>query len=251
MTKLEIKKSIGNSKMLIAILASFMCLLIGGFEAIFLYGNDVDYSYTFFFGYSSGTSSIMILIFPIFVCLPYANSYLEENKTGYILYKFVKISKSKYIFSKIVATALSGGLTMFIPTLAYLFLCIILKGSHLVDGGFSDITHGLGFFQNYPMLYCFLYVINSFICGVLFSLLGLSISTFIKNVYLSTLMPFALYIFCNIIFSNGITINLNPTLLYDINMFEESTFTFNSMYKFAFLFITIFIFTIGVYKNED
>ncbi len=250
MLKHNIKRAIMNKNMLISLLATFLCLLIGGYEPVFLYGKNVDFTYTFYYALSCGTISILPLAFPIISSLPYASSYSTEYNTGFFKYYLLKTQKKYYIISKIISCGISGGFAVAFPTLLFLLLCIALKGPE-ITGEFQDyIAHGLDFYLNAPFYYCLASVLNLFICGALFALIGLAVSVIIKNTYLVNILPFCFYIFMAMFFAN-ININLNPVILFDINSYAESKFIYVIVYKLILLLSSIAVFTIGVYKNEE
>lgn len=121
--------------------------------------------------------------------------------------------------------------------------------TNLVDEGMQYVTHNINFYQHAPVLYCLGYVGNAFICGMIFSIMGLAISVFIKNRYLIIFLPLVIYIVLNILFSD-MMINLNPILWWDINLINESNSVFVTGVKFFVLIIVSIIFAIGVILDD-
>lgn len=247
----DIKNAICNKKMVWSILLGFLCLMVGGAEILFSnYNEGIDFSYLFLFSFSCGASSLLALIYPVFACMPYSDIYEVERSSGYILYKRMKIRKWRYILSKLSACALSGGIAVSLPVAVYLMICIKMRGTNLVNGGMQYITHGISFYQQYPVQYCLGYVWNAFWCGMIFSLMGLAVSVFLKNRYLIIFFPLVIYIFLNILFS-GTFINLNPTLWWDINLYAESSIGCVIFIKIFTMLIFSGIFLLGVIKDEN
>lgn len=245
-----IKNSIFNLNMLIAIIITFSCLFIGGYEPLFLSSNS-DFAYSFFVSLCCGTSSILVILYPIISCVPYSTAYADECKSGYINYVFMRVSKRKYIIAKILSCSISGCVSIGIPVLVWLILCLISKGGNLSEYSIDTwVTHGKQIFTRSPLFYCILYAINAAICGGIFAIIGLAISRFTKNKYLIHILPFVLYIFCAMFFAN-ICINLNPILLFDINTHAHSSIYITILVKIILILVTTTVFSRGVHDYEN
>jgi len=246
----DLKRAILNKKMLFSLVISFICLIVGSYESLFLYSNT-DFADTYFNAICTGTSCIFALLYPLLACVPYADIYSEEYKTGYTNYVFMKVSKKRYILSKVLSCGIGGGVAVSLPTVVFLIISVIKNGTSIVDSTIvTYITHGQDFFINSPILYCVLYSVNSFICGFIFSVLGLVVSTYTQNKYLIMLIPFAFFIFSAMFFANSF-IDLNPITLLDINSYEETNIVFNAIYKIAVLMISYCLFYRRVAVNEE
>lgn len=245
----DMKNAIFNKKMILALALVLVCLFVGGAEVLFNNSEGIDFSYLFLFSLSCGTSSVLALIYPVLACIPYSDTYSVEKSSGYLFYKRVKKEKSRYILSKWLSCGVSGGLVISVPVAMYLVICLLSKGTNLVDEGMQYVTHNINFYQHAPVLYCFGYVGNAFICGMIFSIMGLAISVFIKNRYLIIFLPLVIYIVLNILFSD-MMINLNPILWWDINLINESNSVFVTGVKFFVLIIVSIIFAIGVILDD-
>lgn len=242
----QLKKSILSKEMLLALSIAFVCLFIGGYDPLFLY-SDTDFAYIFFNSVCTGTSCILALIYPMVATLPYAASYSEAKRTGYINYEYMKVSKCKYVVTKILTVGISGGIAIAIPVFFILVLSLICKGSSIDNSTIiSYITHGEELFIQSPICYCLLYVVNSFICGFIFAVLGLTISTYTTSRFLVNIIPFGIFIFGAMFLAN-ININLNPINLLDINSYYESNFLFSNVYKIIILVVESLI----IWKRVD
>lgn len=245
----DLKNAIFNKKMGLSLALVLVCLFVGGAEVLFNNSEGIDFSYVFLFSLSCGTSSVLALIYPVLACIPYSDIYSIEKSSGYLLYKRLKKEKSRYILSKWISCGVSGGLVISVPVALYFIICLLSKGTNLVDGGMQYVTHNISFYQHSPVLYCFGYVGNAFLCGMIFSIMGLAISVFIKNKYLIIFLPLVIYIVLNILLSN-MMINLNPILWWDINLINESNSVFVMVVKFSMLLIESIIFAIGVIYDD-
>lgn len=232
--------------MLLALSIAFVCLLIGGYEPLFLY-SDTDFAYVFFNSVCAGTSCILALIYPMIATLPYAASYSEAKRTGYINYEYMKVRKCKYVVTKILTVGISGGIAIAVPVFSILIVSLISKGPSIDNSTIiSYISHGKELFIQSPIYYCLLYVVNSFICGFILAVLGLTISTYTTSKFLVNIVPFGIFIFGSMFFAN-ININLNPITLLDINSYNESNVLFSNVYKIILLSIESFI----IWKRVD
>lgn len=202
MMRADIKYAIFNRRMFIAMIIGFLCLFFAGSEFLWTENSKIDFVYTFFMAMSSGSTAVISLIYPILSCMPYADNYLLEETTGYYLYKKIKVSLTRYSITKIIATAISGGISICIPVCLYFLVCLSFRGNGVSSERFAYITWNVNFFEKYPLVYCGVYIVNSFVCGAIFSLLGLMLSAFIKNRYLVVILPVIIYIFFNILCSN-------------------------------------------------
>lgn len=249
MLRYEIKNAICNKRMMLSIGLGFLCLILGGAELLFDHNENIDFSYLFLFSYSCGTSSLLALICPVFACIPYGDTYALERGSGYLLYKRTKVRRSTYIAGKLTAVALSGGVALSIPVACYLILCIYMRGTLLVDHGMQYISHGVQFYQKQPVLYCLTYIGNAFLCGVIFSLLGLAVSVFVKSRYVVLFLPLVLYILSNIVCSSQLFF-LNPVLWWDCNLYNESNEVMILGVEFGALLLCSLVFSYGVVTNE-
>lgn len=248
MLSYEMKHAIFNKRMLISILLSFLCLIVGSADILFDHNSNIDFSYLFLFSYSCGTASLLALIYPVFACMPYGDTYAVERESGYLLYKQTKIHNVKYILIKLLSSSISGGLALSIPVACYLILCIFSRGPMLTDYGMEYISHKVQFYHSQPVLYCAGFIGNAFLCGVIFSLLALALSVFIKSRYLVLFLPLVLYILCNILCSSHL-FYLNPVLWWDCNLYSESNELVVLGIELGALLLFSIIFSYGVIRN--
>lgn len=246
----EIKRGCFNKGMLLSICLTLICLIAGGYEPLFLYGNTVDFTYTYYFARSCGTASILSLVYPLIACIPYANTFWEEKQSGYLNYNRIKIKPNTYKLSKIISCIVSGGISIALPTLVYFIICLMLKGTETNNSLDGYITHSVKFYMVHPILYCLTSAFNTFICGAIFALIGLAISTIVKNKYLVSLLPFCIFIFMCIFFAE-INLHLNPILLFDINSYAESKYFYVFLYKLIIMLISFIIFWNGAFRDEE
>lgn len=152
-----------------------------------------------------GTSSDcwMGLLFPVTAVISYATIYVRERKTGYYTCCVLRKSKKKYACHKFVCAALCGGVSLAFPvSLMGVFLYYTLDPT----ASLYDINHytTTSFYtdlaEHNVIAYMIMTVVIVFVCGAVFSVFALGISTLVKNEFLTIIIPFAISILSAIFF---------------------------------------------------
>jgi hypothetical protein len=133
----------------------------------------------------------------IFPGLAYASAFCEEYSSGYLKMICSRISPKKFGITRIVTTALSGGVMLMIPFM--IAMCIVYccgvpgvpKGS---DEGLMAGTALVFYIENYGEWYVFIWkVALGFLFGCVWALVGLAFAVWIPNKYVALIAPFVLY----------------------------------------------------------
>jgi hypothetical protein len=129
--------------------------------------------------------------------LPFADSFLVDSDQGFLRMILQRVSYRKYQWTKILAVALAGGLSLVLAEVI-LFLCGInrLSSWAAMSGSADDVFYlGMpqgplgGWYTVNPILYL-LYLLGSAFCfGAVYALLGLAISGIIHNRYMVLAAP--------------------------------------------------------------
>lgn len=132
------------------------------------------------------TSDVMLLCVPILAALPYTSAFLDDFKSGYLKEYLPRSGKSRYIKGKVAATALSGGLCLFVGIFAaYLIFCLVFTP--------MELAPEKGMMQQ-PL---FPQVLGSacifFLCGSLWSLVGALFASATLSRYMAYASPFIIY----------------------------------------------------------
>lgn len=242
----ELKKAIFNKISLFVIILNFLFYFIGGFENFPF--PSIDYAELFIYSQRDGTFSLISLLFPITACLPYATSYITELESGYINILLTKVTLATYIRTKILIVILTGVLVMIIPSSFYLLFLIISKGLVITEYESITVTLFAGIYKSFPLLYIGIIILNASICSSLFALMGLSISAWIRNKYLTVIIPFSYYLFSAIILKQ-FNPYLNAVNLFTLNDLGPSTITSTLMYEIVMIVLGIYFFHSGVTKD--
>jgi hypothetical protein len=136
----------------------------------------------------------------LFAVLPGSASFCDDYNSGYIKNIAIRVGWKRYAKGRIVSTAVSGGLAIALP-MAILFIIVLLGA--LPTTGIQNYAEESGFYANSiweNLVYVgggayvlFLKTILGFVFGMVWALVGLAISAYIPNKYVTFLAPFVLY----------------------------------------------------------
>ena len=162
----------------------------------------------------------------IFVCgaIPYATSYLSDLENGYIRFLVIRGDLSSYLHSKIIVTALSGFVTVWIGKMLFaLSLRLIFP---TVDEYTSMSTAGVDLlFGVSPWAYI---VVDAFLYAMAaagFAVMALFISSLVRNVFVTVMSPLVLFFMITSlqqIFNLPQEIELNGLLMGYITAYKDS-----------------------------
>lgn len=139
------------------------------------------------------TDESMQFLLPVLCTLPYSSSFMDECKAGFIRLSLSRIEKKKYLCSKVLTTAVSGGGILAVSAVSVsLVTCALFVPLQQTDeGGQAFLTVIMPLIRLYVRYFCF---------GSLCAVLGLLISTAASSRYMAWLGPFMaeylLIIFC-------------------------------------------------------
>lgn len=221
------------------------------FTKCYIYGIDKHmYDSVYIFTkirYATG-ASILVLIAPLIATLIFSDSYLLDKESGTLKFIYLRMSKKKYIWIKILVNAIVSGIVISLASLVMFFILVSLYGVsngvpnitlYSVEGPFSSI-----YYKN-KFLYAMLLIGVSFIFNAIFATLALGVSPWIKNRYLTFIVPFFYYIISGTILPN----RLNASFLFTLH----SSTTVNSIiiYQFCLFLFGIILFYFGVMWNDE
>ena len=217
MTKMLLKRSLINFRMLLVIILSFVFLFsalvisgyithpdFGGRET----GTDLLYLYTVPFAMSS-----FVVFAGIFPGIPYAYSYLEERNSGYLRFIQLRISRKRYACQKILFSGLSGGVSMLIPGLL-IFIVLDILSAETTPTNHSPIFETLIWA---PYMYIWggwlVLIIKAalmFLFGFMWAELALAVSLIFRNRYVAFILPFLIFLVCGMFIKPN---DINPMIL--------------------------------------
>ena len=157
------------------------------------------------------SSSVMTLALPIICALPYTTSMLEDEKSGYVKPYILRTSRAQYIRAKIIATALSGGLSVFVGImLCYLLFALVfaplelaplsaeeMMGDDSAGVQALEVSASFGSAPSFGQPSMFMEILGKsitlFLFGALWSLVGLTLATSTGSRYMAYASPFIIY----------------------------------------------------------
>lgn len=134
----------------------------------------------------------------IFCVFPFADSFCEDYRSGFTLAIAQRTGKRYYAISRIVSVAMAGATASSVILLIPIFMCAFGAGQ-------ADNPQTIEFMQNtlwYRMgivlvsngwLLYLLRILSAALFGAVWSLVGLSVSTWIPNRYVTLILPFIIY----------------------------------------------------------
>jgi hypothetical protein len=128
-------------------------------------------------------SDLFVLTVPILCTLAYAASFVEEKKSRYIHFYLPRAGRKSYLFSKISATALSGGAAVFLGAHILLLIYAASFRDSSGSGGEYALTYGT----------LLMHMTLLFINGCLWALIGGIAAAATKNKYMAYACPFIFF----------------------------------------------------------
>lgn len=151
------------------------------------------------------------MIMPIIAALPFVTAFCNERNTGSIRLNIVRTGKLRYYIGKFVSAVISAGLAVMLGCAVFAAIvypifptiddCKELSRSFFIEENFSMATEFWHFFS------------GAFIYGAVSVLPAFFMSSFVKNHYIITCVPFVLTYVLNVA--------LNKMSVYDPTMPAE------------------------------
>ncbi|WP_286135809.1 hypothetical protein [Philodulcilactobacillus myokoensis] len=157
------------------------------------------------------------------------------------------MSIKKYFITRTLSTGFLGGLI-----LSFLLLLLLLISLHfgklpksilnnMISGAFSSI------YPNHKILYSIIFIINSFIFGFVFSILGMVTTLFWNNKYAPTIVTLIVYLFSEPLLS---IINLGSLGFTNLFLYSENNLTTPLKINLEFFTILVLSIIVGYLKMK-
>ena len=259
---LNLKQAFFNKRFLLIILLSIILSLCHYYFNVYTYSMDKWYDKEFlrlsykWIGFQS-VGSFIFLLMPLISVFVFSDSYLLEQKTGFLNGIYTRVSKGKYLLSKYISVFIIGGISFILPLLISLVIVALTVSIEPVSNPNSGLTpislkHMFsGLYFSSPILYCFLYLLIDFLFAGVFAVLALSASIFIKKVFVVLLIPFLMDMILGIVLEL-IFPQIVPTYLVDPQqpiLYNKPIYLVLSF--LLFLFISMFFYFWGAKKYEQ
>lgn len=156
-------------------------------DLILVYRNDYIMGFNYheqLLLFSMG-SETMALALPILATLPYTTAYVDDTKSGYIKVYLPRIGVDRYVVSKALSCALSGGLAVLLGAMiAYILLALLLlpmEAAPTIVSGAADVKNISPIWGKFALL---------FASGCFWSMVGLMLASVTKSRYMAYIGPF-------------------------------------------------------------
>lgn len=164
--------------------------------------------------------SSLILLTPLLCTLPYSACFCDEFNNHYCYYTMHRSYKYiNYASSKLLVTAMCGGLAIFLPLLLYGAICRLLAVPVNIDepNHISVLTTSIWsvFNTNGGFLYIFMQSLFFGFFGSSCALVGLAVSVYLPNKYVVYALPLIICYTMNYLFSRYDISFLSPFQSFD------------------------------------
>ncbi len=163
------------------------------FEAIFTFDKEFieqnsDFASVLMF--RNGLTGYVTMFAPIIVAFPFMVTFCAERNNGLIRFTITRTGKMRYYLSKFIVSFVSGGLAMLLGMAlfgAVMWLIFPSYKSYDIEPEFLEYIIPGGAFQTVAR-----HLLSTFLYGAFSTLPAFLISSFCKNPYIITCLPFML-----------------------------------------------------------
>ena len=153
-------------------------------------------AYLAFLNIFNGPTDFIVGILPLLVVLAAGDSLAWDRKTGFVQYVVHRSSLQRYILAKIGSASMVSAAVMLVAALlsgvaAGMFFPV--SRAHPVIPGVTPMLMA-PFYAGHPILYCAMVAGIATLAAMAWTLVGVLLSTLIKNVYLVVAGPWLLFL---------------------------------------------------------
>lgn len=163
------------------------------FESVFKLDRQLyseNYSFCSYMIFAKGMSGYMAMFLPIIAAFPFMISFCTERNSGLMRFNLIRTGAMKYYISKFFSAFLCGGSSVFLGFIIYGIIVRIifppLSGYQLSAEDMSFVLMN----NKSELIGVLRYMLSSFLYGGISTMPGFFISSFCKNPYLVTCVPF-------------------------------------------------------------
>ncbi len=134
----------------------------------------------------------------IFCVLPFADSFCIDYNSGFINEIIARIGTKKYSRQRCLSVAISGGFTMAATIGVTILVCAILSNQPDTEDTVRFMYKSIWarmdlILKYYGLAVVAMKILLAFLFGCLWALVGLVVSTYFTNCYVTYIAPFVLY----------------------------------------------------------
>lgn len=198
MLRSDIRQGFGISS-LFAVAGIVICLCFDSWETLkatinnpLIYGEYANICVLYFYFNAISFGGVFShYMFAILAALPFAASYSIEQQNGAVVYRILRSSKRNYCSTKILVSAISGGLTVSIGCLLFILALStylpLITPQKVLELSADPYAYALSIGGGVPYFVISLYL--DFLRGALYSSVGMCVSAFLPNPYVAVCSP--------------------------------------------------------------
>ena len=183
--KTDIKRAVCSLPFLVSIAVMVLVISVGAGKDM-LFPKEIKYGLFPFYHmeiiFRALRSDIVLIVIPIVCTLPYTAAFLDEYTSGYIKIYIMKTHKD-YVRGKVLAAAISGGLTMVVS------VCIVTVLAALIYRPMEAASKE----AVSPILSLIIKTVVFFLSGCLWSSVGMLLANISLSKYMAYASPFVIY----------------------------------------------------------
>lgn len=165
------------------------------------------YTKWFEFAVISGLSSLFFLLLPILAALPFADTFLKDKQTGFLLAVLSRGKINSYFTNLFAINFFVAGIVIAIPLLLNLYLAFMflpnIPPDPIVNNQMSldsMMTYFPELYYSHPLLHTLFYIFLAFMYAGLFASVCLSVSFYINNRFMVILFAFIIQMVLTLFF---------------------------------------------------
>ena len=247
MVRAELKRAFCSKSFWIACIITLAMLAFGSSDYLPPSYADIElpnpwwiyYFHCFFLG----MKTMLPVFYPIVAMIPFCLSYRWDRDSGYRQLILLKASRKIYLRAKALAVSASAFMAILLPSLAWIPVCRLL-GDMDWDNARKYYGHNIffapSFYEEHVVLYCMMYAFHAALLGAVFAILGLGLSTVVKNRYLALLLPFCYAIFSSSILTSFFKSTFIGKSFEVMNLLPLQTYYYKGAYPLGFWTVPVY-----------
>ena len=224
-----------------------LCLICGAYDMYYVGYDMVD---AMLFSLGGNPTAVLAVFWTMLGSIPWAVSYLEEQKSGYIEYLQLKSGRNQYLVSKYFTSLLAAFSIILLPELLLLSSFVILKGTEVGLDSSMDVSYLRDTALSHPIFYCLLLMLATAMATMAYTGISLASSVWIKNKFIVVVLPFIIYIVSTLAMHSTSLFWLTGQFLYNLNDVWEAHYGVRTLVDVGIICICLIIFVRGNQHEE-
>lgn len=150
--------------------------------------------------YQFVTNGLFYILLPVIAALPYAGSYYEDLKSGYLKNILLSTSRRSYYTAKAVVVFTMGAITVMIPLLIDMMVVMTIyplrapERLEFLTAGILDANLFSDLFAENGALYALAYIVFDGVYAGVLALFGICVAEHVESLFSTVVLPFVAYI---------------------------------------------------------